>query len=73
MPVGAVQDKDAVEVVDLVLQDPGQQVGGLYLQRLARDVLARDGYGRRTFDLDLDPRYGEASFGGGLGRLATYP
>ena len=35
LPVRAVQYQDAVEVVDLVLQDPGQQVGGLYLQRLA--------------------------------------
>src|SRR5215218_2314143 len=69
LPVRAVQYKDAVEVVDLVLQDPGKQVGGFYLQRLARDVLARDGYGCRAFDVDLDPRYGEASFGGSLGRF----
>ena len=29
LAIGAVQDQDAVEVVDLVLQDPREQAGGL--------------------------------------------
>jgi hypothetical protein len=29
LAVGAVQDQDAVEVVDLVLEDPREQAGGL--------------------------------------------
>ena len=69
LPIGAVEDQDAVEVVDLVLEDPGEQVGGFDLQRLARDVLARDGNGCRAFDVDQDPRYREASFRYFLGCL----
>src|SRR5215210_591127 len=69
LPIGAVEDQDTVEVVDLVLQDPGEQVGGVESQWLSRDVLARDGYGCRAFDVDKDPRYREASFRCFLGRL----
>src|SRR5688572_26381495 len=31
-PIGAVEDQDAVEMIDLVLQDPGQHICGLDAQ-----------------------------------------
>ena len=47
---GAVEDQDAVEVVKLVLEDPGREALGLELQGPARDVpgLDADGHARAT-------------------------
>src|SRR5215211_539278 len=72
LAVGAVQDQDAVQMVYLVLQDPGEQIRGFHTDRGARDVPTGDRDRRRSLDLDLYPRYREASlelFLGGVGGL----
>src|SRR4028118_1964931 len=59
LPVRAVQDEHAVEVVYLVLEDPRQQALGLEAEFLAVRVLARDGHRHGALPVDLDPRYRE--------------
>src|SRR5215210_5399774 len=69
---GAVQDQDAVQMVYLVLQDPGEKIRAFHTDRRARAALAGDCYRRRPLALGLYPRCREASlerFLGGVGGL----
>ena len=56
-----VEDQDAVEVVDLVLEDPRLEAGGLDHDRLAVDVEAADAGVQRPLDVHRDPRQAEAA------------
>src|SRR4028119_596807 len=71
LPVRAVQDKDAVEVVYLVLEDPRQQALGLEAELLPGRVLPRDGDRHGALHVYLDPRYREAAFGQNLGLVGA--
>ena len=61
LAVGAVQHKDAVEVVYLVLEDPCEAPLSLDTQRRSRQVLAPQDDGERPFDLHADSRNREAA------------
>ena len=69
---GAVEHQDAVEVVDLVLEDAGAHALGLDRHRLAPEVLGLDGDLGRALDLDQHARLAEreTALEAGLGLLA---
>ena len=69
---GAVEHQDAVEVVDLVLEDAGAHALGLDRHRLALEVLGLDGDLGRALDLDQHARLAEreAALEAGLELLA---
>src|SRR4051794_12790323 len=62
----AVQDQHAVEVVHLVLDDPGLEAAGFHEDVLARLVLGADPYVDRALDVDMDGRQAEAALLGPL-------
>ena len=72
---GPVEDQDAVEVVDLVLEDPRLEARGLEQDRLAVGVEAADAGVQRALDVDRDPRQAEAALlgDGPPRRRATRP
>ena len=58
LALGAIEDQDAVEVVDLVLEHARLEPRGLEQQRPALDVDAADAGVQRALDVDPDPRAG---------------
>ena len=59
--IRAIQDQDAVEVVDLVLEHPRLEAGRLDHQRLAAHVAATDAGVEGSLDVDADPGKAQAS------------
>src|SRR6188472_2974515 len=60
-PRRAVEDQDPVEVVELMLQHPGLEAGGLDPHRLAVDVETAEARVQGPLDVHRDPRQAETA------------